>query len=273
MLALTAMTGLSAQQIRFTQKEDTTRAKELEEVVITATRTERKLGNVAVPVQVITDRMIRQSGSVRINDILQEQTGVAITSAGATTSAGGGVFGNGIQLQGLSPDYTLILIDGEPLIGRQGGVLDLTRIATGNIKKIEIVKGPSSSLYGSEAMGGVVNIITEQPSQDQLRTTLRYGRFNTSDANLTVSLKRDKWRLQVFGNRNQSNGFDLDKNAEGKTVDPFINYTGQVRMIYQPTAKTKVSVSARYYDEKQDNFFRFLTSLPVNILISADLAG
>jgi outer membrane receptor for ferrienterochelin and colicins len=53
-------------------------------------------------------------------------------------------------------------LDGEPFIGRQGGVIDLSRLSVGNIKKIEIVKGPSSSLYGSEAMGGVVNIITEQ---------------------------------------------------------------------------------------------------------------
>ena len=116
-------------------QNDTLFSKTLSELVVTATRTERKLSNVAVPVQIISRKAITQSGSVRLNDILAEQTGLYITSGGATTSAGGGVFGNGIQIQGLSPDYTLILLDGEPIIGRQGGVIDLSRLAVGNIKK------------------------------------------------------------------------------------------------------------------------------------------
>jgi outer membrane receptor for ferrienterochelin and colicins len=223
--------------------------------VITATRTERKLSNVAVPVQIISRNAINQSGSVRLNDILSEQTGLYIISAGATTSAGGGVFGNGIQIQGLSPDYTLILLDGEPIIGRQGGVIDLTRLSVGNIKKIEIVKGPSSSLYGSEAMGGVVNIITEQAQVNKVDASLRYGRFNTTDANINAAIKKQKWGMQLFGNRNSSDGYDLDKSSPGKTVDPYSSYTTQARFNYYPTEKTKISLSGRYYNEKQDNYF------------------
>jgi outer membrane receptor for ferrienterochelin and colicins len=237
-------------------QEDTTLfSKTLTELVVTATRTERKLSNVAVPVQIISKSAIAQSGSVRLNDILSEQTGLYITSGGATSSAGGGVFGNGIQLQGLSPDYTLILLDGEPIIGRQGGVIDLSRLAVGNIKKIEIVKGPSSSLYGSEAMGGVVNIITEQAHLNRLDASFRYGRFNSTDANLAAGIKKEKWSLQLFGNRNSSDGFDLDKTAPGKTIDPYGSYTTQARFNFYPTQKTKISLSGRYYNEKQDNYF------------------
>ncbi|MBK5272687.1 MAG: TonB-dependent receptor [Bacteroidia bacterium] len=229
--------------------------KNLDEIVITATRTERKLSNVAVPVQLINNKTIQQSGSVRLNDILQEQTGLFITNSSAASSAGGGVFGNGVQIQGLSPDYTLILIDGEPIIGRQGGIIDLSRLTIANIKKIEIVKGPSSSLYGSEAMGGVVNIITVQAKNNSLEALLRYGRFNSTDANFTGSVHKAKWGLQLFGNRNSSDGFDLDKTTPGKTVDPFTNYTGQLRLNYMPSSKTKISLSTRYYNEMQDNFF------------------
>ncbi|HET6767110.1 MAG TPA: TonB-dependent receptor plug domain-containing protein, partial [Chitinophagaceae bacterium] len=236
-------------------QDDTLFSKTLTELVVTATRTERKLSNVAVPVQIISKKAITQSGSVRLNDILSEQTGLYITSGGATTSAGGGVFGNGIQIQGLSPDYTLILLDGEPIIGRQGGVIDLSRLAVGNIKKVEIVKGPSSSLYGSEAMGGVVNIITEQAVLNRLNASFRYGRFNSTDANLTAAIKKQKWALQLFGNRNSSDGFDLDKTAPGKTVDPFGSYTSHVRFNFLPTENTRISISGRYYDEKQDNYF------------------
>lgn len=234
---------------------DSTFFKNLDEIVITATRTERKLSNIAVPVQLISNRTIQQSGSVRLNDILQEQTGLFITNSNASSSAGGGAFGNGVQIQGLSPDYTLILIDGEPIIGRQGGIIDLTRLTVANIKKVEIVKGPSSSLYGSEAMGGVVNIITEQSQKNRLDASLRYGRFNSTDANLTGSVQHTKWGLQLFGNRNSSDGFDLDKSAPGKTVDPYKNYTGQLRFNYLTSSKTKISLSARYYNEVQNNFF------------------
>lgn len=236
-------------------QDDTLFHKTLSELIVTATRTERKLGNVAVPVQIVQKKTIEQSGFVRLNDVLAEQTGLHITSAGATTSAGGGVFGNGVQIQGLSPDYTLILLDGEPLTGRQGGVLDLSRIAVGNITKIEIVKGPSSSLYGSEAMGGVVNIITEQPKTTYGTASVRYSRFQDADMSLSAALKKKHWAIYVFGNRNSSDGFDTDKSAPGKTVDPFRNYTSQTRIVYQPDEKSKISVSARYYYEKQNNYF------------------
>ena len=190
-----------------------------------------------------------------MNDILAEQTGLYITSGGATTSAGGGVFGNGVQIQGLSPDYTLILLDGEPIIGRQGGVIDLSRLTVGNIKKIEIVKGPSSSLYGSEAMGGVVNIITEQAQLNKLDASFRYGSYHSIDANAGAAIKKQKWGLQLFGNYNSSDGYDLDKTVPGKTIDPFGSYTTQARFSYSPAAKTKISLSGRYYNEKQDNYF------------------
>ena len=249
-------------------QEDTTRAKEMDEVVITATRTERKLGNTAVPVQLINNKTIQQSGSQRLTDVLQEQTGIFITSGGGAGGMGGGIFGSGVQLQGLSPDYTLILLDGEPLIGRNGGVIDLSRLAVGNIRKIEIVKGPSSSLYGSEAMGGVINIITEQPDQNRFLAGLRYSRFNNLDASLSGSVHKEKWGLQFFGNTNRSDGYDLDKTTIEKTVDPWNNYTGQLRFYYKPAGNTKISLSARYFDETQHNFFTSTdtaTGNPINV--------
>ena len=234
---------------------DSSNVKDLEQIVVTASRTERKLGNVAVPVQIISQRSIQNAGMVRLNDVLAEQTGLYITSSGATSSAGGGVFGNGVQIQGLSPDYTLILLDGEPIIGRQGGVIDLSRLSVSNIKRIEIVKGPSSSLYGSEAMGGVVNIISDQAKAKRLNAGIRYGRFNALDANLTAAVRNKKWGLQLFGNRNSSDGYDLDKIQPGKTVDPFYNYTAQIRTHLEISPKTRASVSGRYFFEDQSNFF------------------
>jgi outer membrane receptor for ferrienterochelin and colicins len=72
---------------------------------------------------------------------------------------------SGIQMMGLDPAYTLILLNGQPLTGRVAGAIDLRRLPVGNIERIELVKGPMSSLYGSDALGGVINILTPRPRQ------------------------------------------------------------------------------------------------------------
>jgi outer membrane receptor for ferrienterochelin and colicins len=88
-----------------------------------------------------------------MGDVLREQTGLALS----------GTIRPGIQMNGLGPDHTLILIDGQPVIGRIAGVLDLSRLSVGNVERVEIVKGPMSSMYGSDALAGVINIITKRP--------------------------------------------------------------------------------------------------------------
>src|SRR5450432_889394 len=128
--------------------QDSTSGKkqELPDVVVTATRSERKLGNMAIPVQVVSQKLIHQTGSLRLQDILQEQTGIVVVNSNLSAALNGypNPFGQGVQMLGLDPAYTLILLDGEPLIGRNAGILKLGRLATGNIRQVEIVKGPSS---------------------------------------------------------------------------------------------------------------------------------
>lgn len=227
------------------QQKDTVLSGELDEVVVTATKSERKLSNVAVPVKVISQRTILQSGSLRLNNILQEQPGLYITNS----------FGSGVQMQGLSPDYVLILIDGEPLIGRNGGVLDLNRLTVNNIKKIEIVKGPSSSLYGSEAMGGVINIITQNPVSSSLDASLRYGRFNTMDGNFSGSIKHNKFSALASVNRNSTDGYSLTNTNVGKTVNPYDSYTTQVKLEQEFSRAVKAGISFRYYGETQNDLY------------------
>ncbi len=149
----------------------------------------------------------------------------------------------------------MILIDGEPLVGRNGGVLDLNRITVNNIKQIEIVKGPSSSLYGSEAMGGVINIITQQGKQNTLDANLRYGRYNTTDENITGSYNYKKCSLSAFVNRNSTSGYDFDLKDAGQTVMPYHSYTSQVKLQQQISNIMKAGISLRYYYEKQNDLY------------------
>jgi outer membrane receptor for ferrienterochelin and colicins len=215
----------------------------LDEVVVTATRTPRSMGNIAIPVAVISSKTLYQSGSLRLNDILAEQTGIQVIDN----------FGKGVQVQGLSSEYTLILVDGEPLIGRTAGVLDLSKITVRNIRKIEIVKGPSSSLYGSEAMGGVINIITDRAGQNKTDLGLRYARFNTVDGNLNFSRRFNKTDIAASLNYNQSKGYSLKPNAVQKTVEPFRRSTQNLSIHQQLGEHWKTGASFRANASHIDN--------------------
>lgn len=238
------------------KKKDSLRVEKLDEVVVTATRTLRQLSSLPMPVQLVSKADIKRSNSLRLSDILNEQTGLI------TVPDFGG--GEGIQLQGLDSQYTLILIDGVPLIGRSAGTLDLSRVTVGNIKQIEIVKGPSSSLYGSEALGGVVNIITETPKYGfRGETNLRSGSFGTNDLSVSASHKKDKFGINLFVNRFSSEGYDLTDNTITNTVDPYTNYTFDTKVTYDFSDKLSLLVSGRYYTQNQENVVQNTNTLEI----------
>lgn len=212
-------------------------------VMITANRTERKIGNITVPVHIINAKQLQQTGSIRLTDILKEQPGLSMTSG----------FGAGVQLQGLNPDYTIILINGEPLVGRTAGVLDLNRIALGNIKKIEIVKGPSSSLYGSEAMAGVINIITDATTNIPIQASLRYGTYNTLDAGVNNAFIGKKLSYQGFYNYYNTDGYSIRPNSSSRVTTPIGRFTLNQQLKINLTDQTNLSLGIRYTDEKIKN--------------------
>jgi|694.fasta_scaffold29113_7 outer membrane receptor for ferrienterochelin and colicins len=218
------------------EQVDSVALKSIDEVVVTATRSPRLLGNVAIPASIISSKTLYQSGSLRLHDILSEQTGIMVVDN----------FGKGIQVQGLSSEYTLILLDGEPLIGRTGGVFDLSRLTIRNIVKIEIIKGPSSSLYGSEAMGGVVNIITDRAGQHKTDANLRYAKFNTVDGSFNFSRRLNKTDIQGGFNYNRSEGYSLKPNSIQQTVEPYWRSTQHVNVNHKLNEKWKMGVGYRH---------------------------
>lgn len=234
--------NLSAQE---KQKDS---VKELSEVmVVTGTRTERVLSSLPLPMTIITSEAIAKSGVTRLNEILNEQTGIILIPDQSGFE--------GIQMQGLDAAYTMILIDGVPLVGRSSGVLDLSRVSVGNIERIEIVKGASSALYGSEAMGGVINVITKKPKKDMFSGILsyRYATFNTNDINTNILWKKKKFSANLFTNFYSSDGYDLDKTTPLKNVERFYNSTIQPKLYYDFSENLKLIISNRFYNQKMNN--------------------
>jgi outer membrane receptor for ferrienterochelin and colicins len=151
----------------FSQQSDTTIV--LEDVVITATRSEISLEDSPVPTEVIGKEEIEKLNLITMQDLLQ-QKGFFVAP----------VKSGGFQLRGLSSEYVLVMIDGVPVAGRESGALDVSNINLDNVERVEIVKGSMSSLWGNHAIGGVINIITKKNGQNSLAVNTQYGSNNTS---------------------------------------------------------------------------------------------
>lgn len=229
--------------------------KNLEEVVITGTRTENSLKTIPMPIQIISAKAIQQSGAENLFDLLQMHTGLVIATNPLGISLQGypNPFGAGIQMLGLDPAYTLILVDGEPLTGRNAGVLNLGRIALGNIKQIEILRGPATSLYGSDALAGVIHIITQNPQKNDLRASLHYGSNNEIATTVSGDLKVGKTSVSVLGRAYQNDGWDFSKEIYGSTIDPYKNYMLNAKSITTLNDKNILTFSGRYFFQKQYN--------------------
>ncbi len=226
----------------------------LKEFVVSATRTEKKLTAVPMPVLLVKPAEIQASGSSRLQDILAEQPGLNIVP-----QING--FGNGLQIQGLNPDYTMIMVDGEPVIGRLTGNLELSRIPLANVKRIEIVKGPSSSLYGSEALGGVVNIITRNAVSNSLDLGIKYASYQTIDANLQAGYHTGRFSCTAFANHYRTQGFDLFPQYFGQTVSPFHNNSVHVKLKQEFAKGHVLELNTRYFDELQDNEYQVVNGM------------
>ena len=229
----------------------------LDETIITATKTSRKLGNVTVPVVLINRQTILQTGNLKLNDILREQAGLNIVS----------YFGDAVQMQGLSGDYTLILLNGEPLVGRSSGTLDLSRISIANIKKIEIVKGPSSSLYGSEALAGVINIITDNNPQKNIQSFLRLGNFNQIQANVLGSIASKKLFYTGSVDFNRSDGYSVRPFSLERVINPLYRLTSQNEIKYVMTPTSSLNFQLRY------NYNKIINTIETTNLNETTLAN
>ncbi|WP_420124810.1 TonB-dependent receptor [Longimicrobium sp.] len=133
----------------------TPRPLRMETMVATASRRLQTLGEAPVATEVVDRARIEAGGATDLAGVLAMVPGVEVQ--------GGHPVGTGVYLQGLGSERVLVLIDGEPVVGRISGEIDLTRLPVADVERVEVVKGPQSTLYGSEAMGGVINLITRAP--------------------------------------------------------------------------------------------------------------
>ena len=220
-------------------QNDIWRSDSLQEVVVTGTGTQHLLKDAPVQTEVITSKMLRNYGGKSLEDIL-----AGLTASFAFSSDD---MGSQMQLNGLGNDYILILIDGKRIHGDVGGQNDLSLIDPHNIEKIEIVKGASSALYGSDAIAGVVNIITKKHNEGLLvENSTRGGSYGDlrQHNGLGFSIGRlksytnfqlqhsDGWQNTATEDPKQTER--LIEDSRNMTVNRHTNWQVSERLTYEP---------------------------------------
>ena len=226
----------------------------LNEVVVTATGTQRLLKDAPVQTEVISRKMLDSYGGKSIEEILGGLT--------ASFAFAEGDMGSQMQLGGLGNNYILILIDGKRIHGDVGGENDLGLIDPHNIDHIEIVKGAQSALYGSDAMAGVINIITKKHDRESVfvENTARYGSYD--DLRLHNGVGFSLGKVQSITNFQLQHTSGWQNTAEewtearvvtdsrNKTVNQYANWQIAERLNYDVNRRLSLYAEGTYYNKE-----------------------
>lgn len=222
---------------------------DLSEVIVTGTRTRKTLENTPILTKLVQGDELRKAGAITALDALE----YAMPGVQFMPDA----HGDNLQIQGLDNKYVLVLLDGERLVGETRANVNFDRISAYDIKQIEIINGASSVLYGSNAIGGVINIITNSNDKPWLQANagVRLAKYNDLTTNVAVGMKKEKLRFDLSAFRRSTDGYDLTPEASPGiyTVKPFEDYSGKLKVGYDFSDRFKVNANFTYYRHELSN--------------------
>lgn len=227
-----------------------------QEVMVTATKTEAEIEDVPVAVEIITKEEIKQKGVKTVQDALKQIQGIKVQKNVRHWGEKGRV-----QIWGLDSKHTLILLNGQRLVGGHGDAVDLQQLPVDAIERIEVVKGPASALYGSEAIGGVVNIITKTaPDKPTLTLSGSLGNRGNRIIEASGGLKIQNFGTFLSYTRRHSNGvvkefdeYDEDiftANLNYKFTDALtltvLPFYSEQRMKYEGRKQSRIGINSSF---------------------------
>lgn len=231
----------------------------IDELVVTATRTDNIMLNVPARINLVSLKALQSIPNQSIDEVLKFVPGInysrpfGIFSTKATVTMRG--------MSGKEQSRVLVLLDGIPLNKSDGGTVDWNMVDMNSVEKIEITKGAGSALYGGNAMGGIINIITSQPSEKfTTKASFEYGTFNTMGGklNLGKKIKKDNsdnsfyWLANTF--YKQSDGYITQPESEVR-ANPYIvksnmkEVGGIVKTGYSIGDKHSIEATVKYYND------------------------
>lgn len=215
--------------------------------VISGSRQEELRESLNTKVDVIGRSRIRDTGYESVAEVLQELPGVLTRRGTDSGNSGSG----GEQIQGIDSRQVLVLFDGQPVIGARGiksGLLNLDRQSIGNLESIEVVKGASSALYGSDAIGGVINQITREPRAPmELNLTASGGSQGRADYRGDIGFGGEKFSALFSGERHKQNPFDLTPTTFDTTGAGYGRTDAYARLKYKFAPNFSLSGWGRSY--------------------------
>ena len=160
-----------------------------------------------------------------------------------------GVLGSNLSINGIGGENVKIMVDGIPLIGRENGSINLDQVNVKNAERIEIIQGPMSAIYGSDALGGVINIISKSP-KDKL--DISFDSYNESvgayNINLISNYKNDNNSFSLNLSRNLFQGFSPTNTFRAQLWDPRIQYFGDLKYV-RSIGELKLSYAFNYMND------------------------
>ena len=210
----------------------------LPESTVTATRFTKTLDELATPVYVITEEDLKETGSFFVLDSLRKIPGVIALPQG-------GMFGNHtVRLRGLPVEHTVIMIDGVEMNNSAslGASFDFGNLTSTGIERIEVLTGPQSSLYGADAIAGVIHVITKKGAS-QNHFSVSGGSFNTLSADFNLGAKNGNWTYSVSGQHFRTDG--ISAAASGTEDDGYKQNTGNFFLRWQEAEHFAVEAQFR----------------------------
>ena len=222
--------------------------KELEEVIVQSTRTSRTIANTPTRVETIDREEIDEKNNMRpanVSMLLHESTGLQVQQTSATS-------GNAsIRSQGLDGRYTQLLKDGYPNFGNFASGLSVLEIPPLDLKQVEVIKGPASTLYGGGAIAGVINFISKTP-REKAEYDLLINHSNVGQTNIGAyaSQKKGKFGYSILGLVNFQKAYDVDKDGFSE-LSKSNNFTINPRLYFYPDNRTTLMLGNSF--TKGDN--------------------
>lgn len=214
------------------------------EVVVTATKTEENIKDVPASVQVITRADMDRLGAYDVKSALKLADNINLTEAGMT--------GNEVMIRGMSTVHTLILIDGQRMAGEDANnttnVYELDRINLSEVERIEILRGASSALYGSDALGGVINIITKHPSAAGGTVGVNTGTRETNNYYHYDLGQQGRWNASFDADFSRVRKYTWENTGNTALYGPRQNFHFETR--YTVSQGRDIQFNAGYMKEK-----------------------
>ena len=213
--------------------------KTYDELVITAFRTPSQLDAIGSAYSVITAEDIENRQALTVSDLLRTIPGVEVDRSGPVGTQ------TALRIRGGESNHTLVVIDGVVVNDEsQGSIYNFADLLTTDIERIEVIRGAQSALWGSEAISGVINIITKKGSGDtNVTANLEGGSFNTTKAGGSVSGGTDRYDYRLSASKFNTEGTDIDLSSD---KDGYENSRLSLNGSYRPTDKVEINASVNH---------------------------